>query len=165
MPLNLPDGAACFIDSNILYYALVPTTGTSGHCIELLNRAIAGDVRLYVSIPVLSDTVHKIMATEAAQKLGRDRAGIVTFLRNHPDVIATLTEYSKAMDRLRAVPMEILPIDVEILTAATRLAISCSLFTNDAMIVALTQRHQLMNLASNDADFERVPGLVLWKPR
>jgi len=165
MPLDLPDGAACFVDSNILYYALVPTSGTSDHCIALLNRAIAGDIRVSVTVPVLSDTVHKIMATEAAQRLGRDRAGIITFLRNHPEVIPTLTEYSKAMDRLRAVPMEILPVDVEILTTATHLATAHRLFTNDAMIVAVMQRHQLMNLASNDADFERVPGLVLWKPR
>jgi len=25
MPLDVPDGAACFLDANILYYALVPT--------------------------------------------------------------------------------------------------------------------------------------------
>jgi predicted nucleic acid-binding protein len=78
--LNVPDGTACFVDSNILYYALVPTLAVSEHCLALLDRAIAGHVFLSVSVPVLSDTLHKVMTSEAAQLMSRDRAGIVGYL-------------------------------------------------------------------------------------
>jgi predicted nucleic acid-binding protein len=37
--------------------------------------------------------------------------------------------------------------------------------TNDATIVALMRRHGLIHLATNDDDFDRVPGLVVLKPR
>ena len=79
MPLDLPDGTACFVDSNILYYALVPTADVSERCIKLLDRAISGLISISVSVPILSDTIHKVMTSEAAQIAGRDRAGIVGF--------------------------------------------------------------------------------------
>jgi predicted nucleic acid-binding protein len=38
------------------------------------------------------------------------------------------------------------------------------LFANDALIVAVMQQHGLTNMASNDADFDRVPGLIRFAP-
>lgn len=39
------------------------------------------------------------------------------------------------------------------------------LLTNDSLIVALLQRHGITHLATNDDDFDRVPGITVWKPR
>jgi predicted nucleic acid-binding protein len=39
------------------------------------------------------------------------------------------------------------------------------LLTNDALIVAVMQRHGITHLATNDDDFDRVPGITVWKPR
>jgi predicted nucleic acid-binding protein len=36
--------------------------------------------------------------------------------------------------------------------------------TNDALIVAVMQAHGLTNLASHDADFDRVPGITRYAP-
>src|SRR5579883_3216262 len=108
MALDLPDGTACFVDSNILYYALVPTPSVSQPCLELLDRAISGYLSLFVSVPVLSDTIHKVMVSEAAQIAGRDRAGMVAYLGRHPEVIRRLTQYPQAIERLAAIPMTIL---------------------------------------------------------
>lgn len=46
-----------------------------------------------------------------------------------------------------------------------RISIQDRLLTNDAMIVALMQRHELTHLVTNDDDFDHVPGLTVWKPR
>lgn len=165
MALDLPDGTACFVDSNILYYALVPTPAVSEHCVALLDRTIAGRLSVSVSVPVLSDAIHKVMMSEAAQLASRDRSGIVGYLGKHPEIIAQLVEYPQAVQRLSAVPMHALPLDTELLNEATRLAIQFGLFTNDALIVRLMQRHQLTHLVTNDDDFDRVPGLTIWKPR
>jgi predicted nucleic acid-binding protein len=165
MPLELPDGTACFVDSNVLYYALVPTPPMSDRCLSLLDRAIAGRISIAVSIPVLSDTIHKVMISEAAQLTGRDRAGMVGYLGRHPEVVSRLVEYVNAMDRLRAVPMSILTVDDELLHYAARVAVRHGLLTNDAMIVALMERNRLTDLVTNDDDFDRVPLLTVWKPR
>ena len=165
MPLNLPDGTACFVDSNILYYSLVPTPVASDHCLKFLDRAISARIIVFVSVPALSDVIHKVMISEAAQIAGRDRAGMVGYLGKHPEIISRLVEYPKAMERLSVVPMNILPADEQLLRDASAIAVKHGLLTNDAMIVALMQRHQLTNLVTNDDDFDGVPGLSVWKPR
>ena len=38
MPLDIPDGTSCFIDTNIFYYALVPTAGVSASFIRSLRE-------------------------------------------------------------------------------------------------------------------------------
>ena len=38
------------------------------------------------------------------------------------------------------------------------------LLTNDGLIVAVMQAHGLTKIASNDADFDRVPGLTRYAP-
>ena len=38
------------------------------------------------------------------------------------------------------------------------------LLTGDALILAVMQANALANIASNDADFDRVPGLTRYTP-
>ncbi len=165
MALELPDGARCFVDSTIFYYALVPTASVSEHCLGFFDRAIASRLTLLAGMAVLSDAVHKVMISEVAQLTGRDRAGMIGYLNQHPEIIARLTEYPQAMERLSVVPMEILPIDAPLLREATHIAVENRLLTNDAVIVALLQRHGLTDLVTNDDDFDGLPGIRIWKPR
>jgi predicted nucleic acid-binding protein len=165
VPLDLPDGTLCFIDSNILYYALVRTQSLSDPCLQLLDRVIAGRISAHVTISVLSDAVHKVMTSEAAQIGGRERAGIVGFLKKHPELVTRLTEYPQVMERLAAVPLNVLSLDESLLRDAVRIAVSHGLLTNDALIVAVMQRHQLTHLVTNDDDFNRVAGVTVWMPR
>jgi len=39
------------------------------------------------------------------------------------------------------------------------------LLLGDASIVPQMQRHGIVHLATNDDDFDRVPGITVWKPR
>jgi predicted nucleic acid-binding protein len=164
MPLDLPDGTACFVDANIFYYALVPTPGPSEHALELIARIAAGRLTCATSVPVLSEVVRKVMISEAAQLTGRDRAGMIGFLNKHSDIIPKLVEYPLAMERLSAIPMRVLPVDLSLLQHATRVAVEHKLLTNDSMTVALMQRHDLTDLIANDDDFDGVQGLTIWKP-
>lgn len=165
MPLDLPDGVACLVDANIFYYALVPTAGVTPHCLQLLDRAIAGRIAIFTSVPALSDAIHKVMISEVAELSGRDRAGIVGYLGRHPEIITRLVEYPQALPRLLTVPMNVLPVDDRLLLDAVSIGIRYGLLTNDAMIVALMQRQQLTHLVTNDDDFDRIPMITVWKPR
>jgi predicted nucleic acid-binding protein len=163
--LDLPRGAACFVDANIFYYALVPTEDLSQQCIDLLNRAINGDITVATSTGALSDAVHKVMMSEAGTITGRQRPGIVAYIKRHPEVIARLVRYPQALQRLMQVPIEVFPEDEKLLHAAMTVVMEHNLLTNDAKIVALARRHRILHLATNDDDFDRVPGLIVWKPR
>ena len=39
------------------------------------------------------------------------------------------------------------------------------LLTGDSIILAVMERYKLIDLATNDPDFERVPGIRVWMPR
>jgi predicted nucleic acid-binding protein len=49
-------------------------------------------------------------------------------------------------------------------TAAVVLSRQIRLPTNDGLVVALMQAHGLADLASGDADLDRVPGLMRYAP-
>ena len=51
------------------------------------------------------------------------------------------------------------------LAAADDVPRETGLLTNDATTVALMRRHGLSDVATNDDDFDAVPGLTVWKPR
>jgi predicted nucleic acid-binding protein len=165
MPLAVPDGAHCFVDANILHYALVPTFDTSPACLALLDRAIDGRVFLWASPQVLGDALHKVMMSEAARLAGRDRTRIVGYLKKHPKLIGQLVEWPHAIERLKVVPMQLLQTDADSLQDATRIACTHGLLTSDALTVALMQRRGIVHLATNDDDFDRVPDITVWKPR
>ncbi len=48
--------------------------------------------------------------------------------------------------------------------AATLASQQFELLTGDALVVAVMQAHGLTHLASNDADFDRVPWLTRYEP-
>jgi predicted nucleic acid-binding protein len=50
------------------------------------------------------------------------------------------------------------------LATAAALSQQIGLLTNDALIVAVMQAHGLSRVASNDSDFDRVPGLMRYAP-
>lgn len=165
MPLDIPDGAECFVDANILHYALVPTFETSSSCLSFLDRAVEGLISLSVSAQTLCDVLHKVMTSEVAEITGRNRAGIVGYLKKHPNIIKQLVKYPQTVSRLDIVPMRVLSVDQSLVDSVPQIAQTHSLLTNDAMIVALMRRNGLTHLVTNDDDFDRVPGITVWKPR
>src|SRR5690242_466675 len=84
MALDLPDGSACFIDANIFYYHFVETPRYSDLCTDFLARVSLGRITAFTSVHAIADAVHKIMVTEVAAHFSLNRAGLVTWLQNHP---------------------------------------------------------------------------------
>jgi predicted nucleic acid-binding protein len=59
----------------------------------------------------------------------------------------------------------VFPNDRTTLPTAMDLVQTHQLLLGDANIVAQMQRHEIAHLATNDDDFDRVPGITVWKPR
>jgi predicted nucleic acid-binding protein len=92
-------------------------------------------------------------------------SGAVAWLQRHPDRIHELTAFRDAARQLDALPLRLLPRDSRIISEATDLSGQHGLLINDATIVALMRRHAVVHLATNDDDFDHVPGLTVRKPR
>ncbi len=92
-------------------------------------------------------------------------SGAVRFLQHHPAEIGQLTAFVAAAKQLEQLPIELLPVDLPLLRQATELAQQHGLLTNDLLILALIRCHGIENLATNDDDSDRVPGITVWKPK
>src|SRR5262249_22147527 len=102
------------------------------------------------------------------------RGGLVTFVDlvpgSHVFIDANALIYHFSPHRLFGPACRQLLTDVENQTlvgyTSTHIGLSrqFGLLMNDALIVAIMQDHGLIQLASHDADFDRVPGITRYAP-
>jgi predicted nucleic acid-binding protein len=161
---DLPAGAIVFIDANCLVYAATADATYGMACERLLeqidNKAFQG----CTSASVLGELSHRLMTIEAALLFQRPMSGIANWLRRHPAEVQQLRQYQRSIDDLQAIPITILPVTGALVSRAADFSRLHGLLTNDALIVSVMQDHGLTHLASNDADFDRVPGIIRYSP-
>ena len=162
---QLPPGVGVFLDANSLIYHFTndPTYGTS--CTQLIKWAEQQQLQGFTSAHVLADVSHRLMTLEAIDLLGWPASGVAARLRRHHAEIHKLMVYRQAIDRIPLLGIQVLPITHSLVEAATRLSQQYELLTGDALIVAVMQMQVLTNIASNDSDFDRVPGITRYAPR
>jgi predicted nucleic acid-binding protein len=85
-------------------------------------------------------------------------------LADHPAEVQKLTAFRQAIDQLLQSKLRVLPIPPPLLATAAALCQHIGMLTNDGLVVAVMQSNGLSKLASNDADFDRVPGLTRYGP-
>ena len=164
MPLELPQGATCFVDANILIYHFVDMGDISAVCSAFLARVVRSQVDAVSTTACLADAVHRVMGVEAQERFGLVN-GAVAWLKRHPECIRELSAFRDAARQIEALALRLLPADSRGVLEAAELSGQYGLLTNDAIIVALMRRHGVTHLVTNDNDFDRVPGLTVWKPR
>ena len=165
MPLDVPAGETAFVDSTILHYAFVDFPTSTPQCIEFLRRVARREVAACATAPVVNDAVHKVMCSEAVQRFNQPRAGLVNWLKDNPDRVRELAHATQALRLVEALPVALLAIDFPLLIDAQGVARDHGLLASDALIVATMRRHRIAHLVTNDDDFDRVPGISVWKPR
>jgi predicted nucleic acid-binding protein len=157
-------GASVFVDANVFVYNFGPDPSFGPPSRGLLERIEAGDVKGYTSTHVLHDVAHRLMTLEACQTFGWPYSGIGQRLRRHPLDIQKLHQFRQALDEILAIGVQVLPISAEQVLLAGDLSCTCGLLSGDALILAVMQNHGVTNLASSDADFDRVSELTRYTP-
>lgn len=164
MPLDIPSGSTVFIDSTILHYAFVSFESATPQCVELLNRIATQDLRGCLSLPVLNDAVHKVMCSESAARFSQPRTGLVRWMKSNPDRVRELTHAGDVLRLANTLPIQLLPADLISLCNAQDVVRQYGMLANDALVLALMLHHGINHIATNDNDFDHVPGITVWKP-
>jgi predicted nucleic acid-binding protein len=144
-----------FLDANTLVYHFANDPAFGADCTRLLTRIEQQQLAGFVSTHVLGEVAHRLMTLEAIKRFGWPLAGIAARLRKHHTEIPNLTIHVQAVARIPLLGIQ---------TIAILASQKHELLTGDALIVAVMQAHGLAHLASNDADFDRVPGLTRYAP-
>jgi predicted nucleic acid-binding protein len=167
MPLTLADipaTAATFLDANVFVYHFAPHPSLQSACQQLLERFAAQELAGYTSAHVLSNVAHRVMTLEAVDRFGWPVNGIAQRLQRHPEQFRQLTRFREAVDEIPAFGIQVLPITAGLVSAAAALSQQYGLLSGDALVVAVMREHGVVHLASGDADFDRVPGLIRYAP-
>jgi predicted nucleic acid-binding protein len=155
----IPSGAAVFLDANIFIYHFAPHPVWGQQCNALLRRVETGDVMGFTATHIVSEAAHRLMMLEAKTMFGWP-SKTVDRLKRQPALVGQLTRFRTAIDDLLGSRITVSAVQPQWLATAADISQKYGLLTNDALIVAITQAQGLTNLASHDADFDRVPGLV-----
>jgi predicted nucleic acid-binding protein len=156
--------ADVFLDANTFIYHFTADPKWGAACTHLLERIEFQELRGFVSTHVLSDVVHRLMTLEAMDLLGWPGTRLAARLRKHHAEIPKLTGYLQALVKIAQIGIRVLPVlDTHVIQAA-QLSRAGELLTGDALVVAVMQANGLTNLASLDADFDRVPGITRYAP-
>ncbi len=161
---DLPRGSSVFVDANTFVYHFTahPVFGPPSR--DLLQRIESGELAGHTSTHVVGELIHCLMTAEAMKQLGWTQGKVTKRLRQHRDAVKQLREFRAAYTRLLGLPVQIMAVTPNVLDAAVTISQQEGLLTNDALVVAVMQAHGLANLASNDADFDRVPGIQRFAP-
>ena len=104
------------------------------------------------------------MTLEACTLYSWPFSGIAQRLRQHPVQVQGLIRFRQAIQEVPRYGIQVLTIPSTLIDAAATVSQQTGLLSNDALIVAVMQANGLTHLASNDADFDRVPSITRYAP-
>jgi predicted nucleic acid-binding protein len=157
---DIPSGTDLFIDANILVYGLA---GQSSECRDLLLRCSREEVFGVCLYETVNEATHRFMLAEAmAKRLIPSETA--RELRSRPGVVQTLDDYWQNTQRVLALNLLFLALDEDVLRAGFFERHASGLLTNNSMIVSSMRLLGVLNLATADADFDRVVGITVYGP-
>jgi predicted nucleic acid-binding protein len=160
----IPAGASVYLDANVFVYSYSDDPNFGPACTDLLERVELRDLQGHISTHAFSEIAHRLMTLEACQTFGWSYAGILRQLRRHPAELQKLKEFREALNDIVAIGIHILPVHSQNVLSAADLSLQHGLLSSDALVLAMIQTNGLALLASNDADFDRVPGITRYAP-
>jgi len=160
----LATGTSVFLDANVFVYSYGGDPKLGDACTDLLERIEFNELQGFISASLFSEVAHRLMTLEACESLGWSYTGIARRLRRHPAEIQKLRGFRQALDDIVAIGVQILAVSSQDILLASDLSLQHGLLSGDALIVAMMQRQGITQLASNDSDFDRVPGITRFAP-
>jgi predicted nucleic acid-binding protein len=161
---DIPDGVTCFLDATIFYYHLVNTPPLSDDCSDLLERVEAGAIQGVTSTVALAEATHKVMLAEIVRRHGVSPQGLLSRIKKHPELLDSLSEHKQVAALADALQLTVEPLTLDFLKEGADLSPQQRLLTNDALLLAVVEKLGLSYLATNDDDFDSIPGLTICKP-
>src|SRR5258706_3928559 len=152
----LPSGTTVFLDANTWVYHFTAQPQFGANCTGLVERIERQDLAGFTSTHVLTEVAHRLMLIEASTTFGWPLVGALKRLQGNPGQIKTLVQFRAALAEIQRTGVQTLAIAPSQIDAAAAVSQQTGLLSNDALIVAVMQAHGLANLASHDADFDRV---------
>jgi predicted nucleic acid-binding protein len=160
-PLDaVPNGSDVLIDANVLIYGL---TATSAQCKAFLERCSREEVTGITLFEAVNNATHHFMKAEALEK-GLCVGQAMKYLSGHPEQVKLLTDYWTNTQRLLALNLLFIPLELDIVRAAHPERRAAGLLTNDSMIIAAMRTYGISHLATGDNQLHAVAQVNVFSP-
>lgn len=161
---DIPSGSIVYLDANVFVYHYGPDPNFGPPSRRLLERVESGDVEGVCSTHDMANVAHRLMTLEACQTFGWPYAGILQKLRSHPAEVRKLYRFRQAIEEISMIGVRILAVLATDIVRGTEMTSQHGLLCGDALIVSLMNANDITAIASNDADFDRIPTLTRYSP-
>jgi predicted nucleic acid-binding protein len=161
---QIPANASVFIDANVLVYYFAPDPALGPACQQLMSRINHQEIAAWTSAHSLGDAAHRTMVLEAVARFGWPLAGAARRLRQNGAFIQQLSRYRQIIDEVPRLSINVVPVSQHLLRVAGALSQQYGLLSGDGLVLAVMQDEAITNLASHDADFDRVSGIARYAP-
>lgn len=89
---------------------------------------------------------------------------MVKHLKAHPGIVKKLVDHHSIPKKIASFNLEIVPADIDAIIRSQEMKRRFGLLSNDSLTLQIMKDLKINNLASNDADFEMVTFIKLYKP-
>lgn len=162
---KLPAGSRVFVDANVMVYFFLRVEHFIETCKDFFQWVANLEIDAFSGADVAGTVIHRVMVAEAITKLGLLPRDAVNYLKSHPDAVKQLQWYRTIPSDIAQARVHILDVTYRELHASKKYRADYGLLTGDSIILAVMERYKLIDLVTNDPDFERVPGIRVWMPR
>ncbi|MFH0967868.1 MAG: type II toxin-antitoxin system VapC family toxin [Methanobacteriota archaeon] len=182
---NIPYGTKIIIDTNILVYFALAHEKYGISCMKFLSRVQNGEISGFIPTIVLNELVHILMMAELIRKgYGKNRVEAIQFMKtrlrsrgkkNHQSnespngscadsfntIVSTTWTWIEKISDLNCMIILERPSTFQ---ASIHLSQEYGLLAKDAYIAAFAESYEISHIATNDIDFNAIPGLTSWIP-
>jgi predicted nucleic acid-binding protein len=131
---------------------------------RLLSRSARRELQLFTASHTAAEVIHRVMIIKGQTRFGLSSKKSLGYLKRYPDAVKQLTKYKQIPGKFTQARIHILPVTYQEIHSSKHFRDSFGLLTNDSIILAVMSQNRIADLATNDADFRRVPGIHLWTP-
>lgn len=157
-----------FIDANIFIYNALDDLTYADDSSDFLNLVETDRIKGVITPLVMDEVLFKILVAEASQHIDKFN---IRNLKNELKkaafssmVYKPVKEYGEYFKELTYGGLEILTIDGGMVEKSIDLGQRYGLLTTDAIPLAAMKKYGIVQIATNDSDFERVDFVKVCKP-
>jgi len=157
-----------FIDANIFIYNALDNPICAESCSDFLMLVETDKIKAVITPMVMDEVLFKILVAEASQHI--EKFIIWNLKKKMKDPIFSsvvynhMKEYNEYLIELTYAGLEILDINERTSKKSIILGEKYGLLTTDAIHLAAMKQYEIIHLASNDSDFDKVDLIKVYKP-
>ncbi len=163
--IQINPGEKLLFDTNIFIYSALDHPKYGNPCTQLIHEVESGKIEGYIPTIVLNELLHRLMIAEVIERgFALNTGDAIRILKTDKNTIQSLDICWNEIDRLFDVGFIILKEKINTLAESLIISHRYSLLATDAYIVSFAKSYNIVNIITNDSDFEKVEWLKVWKP-